>query len=71
MYVAQVDGKDVKLLPEKYITISFNHTLENEHHSIIIDVITEDYLDNYISMLVKEDEQIFDQIEAIYDKRKL
>lgn len=68
---AEVLEKDINLIEKKMISFSFNHTLENEHYSMIIDVITEDYLSTYIDNVIKEDEIIFDGMLKIYDKRKM
>ena len=68
MLEAEVIEKEIKLIDKKMLSFSFSHTLEKEHYSIIIDVISEDYLSEYVKKIKMEDEQMFEDILKIYDE---
>lgn len=67
---AEVEGKNVNLIKKKMIPFVFNYSFETEHYSIIIDIITEDYLDSYILKMKNEDELIFNNILELLKKNK-
>lgn len=68
LFGAEIDGENVILTKEKMIPFSFNHTLSNKHYSIIIDVITEDYLEDYVQMKLDETKLIYEDILKIHEK---
>lgn len=69
LFEAEINGTEVNLITKKHISFLFNYTSNENQLSIIIDVITEEYLKEYLEIILKEDEIIYRDMKIAYDRK--
>lgn len=70
IYRVEVDGTDFKLKNVDYIQFFFEQYYKGIRDSIVVDVMTEKYIPQYISMISEEEKVIFQRMLNFYSKKK-
>lgn len=65
LYQAEIIENELSLAKKELISFSFNYSTQDEQKSLIIDVITENFLPKYSDIIFKEDKIVYKEIKKV------